>query len=272
MTADRLPVPRRMDFQFDPDAVPRWWFKDNPVATHVSNGLHLVFPEGERFFIRSVKHYLDKVQDDPQLVSRIRAFFQQESEHGREHGHSFELLEAQGFEVKPFLEQYERHLRWLEETGSPVLRLSTTAALEHLTASLGETALTEDFLDAAHPTFRDLLRWHAAEEIEHKSVAYDVFERVSGSYVVRVLGMAIGLLGLLFFWGRGARMLMAQEGLSWSERRRHRKALLKWRGNHTRKLLWQAVTDYLRPGFHPDENDNYHLAEAYLGRLGRLAG
>lgn len=268
--APDVPLPRRMDFEFD-DAIPRWWFADNPVATAVANGLHLVFPEGERFFIRSVKHYMSALQDDPALLARIQGFFAQESLHGREHGHSFKLLERQGFDVQRFLDFYER--KWLpriERAAPAVVCLAGTAALEHLTAALGESALTEDFLDDAHPTFRALLRWHAAEEIEHKSVAYDVFQRVSGSYGIRVLGMALGLAGLMFFWTVASRDLLKQEGLSRAEVRTHARAIRQRRQDHTRKVLVRAVTQYLRPSFHPDDNDNYHLAETYLRQVGRL--
>ena len=120
--------PRKMRFDFG-DQVPRWWFADNPVITHISNGLSLVFPEGERFFIRSVKHYLDKI-DDPELTERARAFFQQESRHGQEHARSFEMLERQGYELKSYMEFYEkRAVPFLEGLFPPNFRLSVTVAL-----------------------------------------------------------------------------------------------------------------------------------------------
>jgi predicted metal-dependent hydrolase len=269
-SAPAVPLPRRMDFEFD-DSIPRWWFSENPVATALANGLHLVFPEGERFFIRSVKHYMRELEDDPALQARIQGFFMQESLHGREHGHSFALLERQGYDVQRFLDFYER--KWLpriERAAPPVLRLAGTAALEHLTASLGEAALVDDLLEDAHPTFRALLRWHAAEEIEHKSVAFDVFQRVSGSYLIRVLGMALGLAGLLFFWRRAAKDLLRQEGLPPAQVKAYMAAVRARRRDRTGRVLLQAVSQYLRPSFHPDDNDNYHLAEAYLRQVGRL--
>jgi predicted metal-dependent hydrolase len=263
----RHPIPiRKMTFDFDPNGVPRWWFMNNPVATHIANGLHLVFPEGERFFIRSVKHYLDRIQDDPELLERARGFFGQEARHGQEHARSFEMIEKQGYDVSRFLELYEKKgLPVLERLFPPNINLAITVALEHLTASLGESALTDDFLEDAHPVMRALLRWHAAEEIEHKSVAFDVLKRVDPRYAVRVAGMAIGLMGLMTFWTIGARMLLAQEtGVSKEEMRAYRRVVDDKRHDHTGKILRQAVLKYLRVDFHPDQNDNYHLAETYL--------
>ncbi|MGB1274961.1 MAG: metal-dependent hydrolase, partial [Nannocystaceae bacterium] len=54
-SAAHQPVqPRVMNFSFD--QTPRHWFGDNDVQTHMSNALNLLFPMGERFFVRSVKH------------------------------------------------------------------------------------------------------------------------------------------------------------------------------------------------------------------------
>src|SRR5262245_60695687 len=66
------PVPRRMDFPFD-ESIPRHWFAGNPVATHVINGLNLLFPAGERFFVRSVRHYVTRVYN-PELREQIKGF------------------------------------------------------------------------------------------------------------------------------------------------------------------------------------------------------
>lgn len=263
-------VPRKMSFDFDPATLPRWWFADNPLITHLANGMHLVFPEGERFFIRSVRHYLDRV-DDPVLVERARGFFLQEAQHGRQHALSFEVLEAHGYDVGPFLQSYEKEaLPILEAVVPPVMRLSVTVALEHLTAAMGANALTDPFLDKAHPTMQALLRWHAAEEIEHKSVAFDVYQNVSGSYPIRAAGMLFAVGALLTFAGRASRMLIAQERLT-DEQLAHFRRDARVRRSHFRRLLGKSILDYLRPGFHPDQQDNYHLAEGYLASIGRLA-
>ncbi len=269
--AARPIIVRKPGFEFG-DAIPRWWFLNNPVVTHVANGLHLVFPEGERFFIRSVNHYLDKI-DDPDLVQRAKCFFAQESRHGLEHQHSFEMLERQGFDVQGFLRPYRQ--RWMpaiERRSPAILRLSVTVALEHLTATMGESALQEDYLQAAHPDMRALLQWHAAEEIEHKSVAFDVMKHVNPSYILRIFGMVLAVLGLLTFWGIAARHILKQEqGLASADKRRYRKQARAWRGGHTRQLIRRAFWEYLRPDFHPDNNDNYALAQSYFEHVGMSA-
>lgn len=263
---------RKMDFPFADADIPRWWLYDNPVLTQVANALNLLFPEGERFFIRSVKHYLDRI-DDPTLRERVMAFFGQEGRHGHEHERYNRILERQGYDIQRFLRLYERvAFGMLEPRIPPILRLSTTVALEHFTASLAESALTTRFLDGAHPLMRQLLRWHAAEEIEHKSVAFDVLKAVDPRYSVRIAGLALALIQLLGWWTVGAVMLAAQDELSPKERARYR-AEAKWlrdtyEAGARAELFTRAVLDYLRPNFHPDDRDDYHLAADYFRQLG----
>lgn len=261
----RFPV-RTMDFDFSD--VPRRWFYDSTVVSHIANGLHLVFPAGERFFVRSVRHFLPQL-DDRELRGRVRAFAGQEASHGHEHQRAFEMLESQGFEIRRWLERYESlAFALLEPRVPPALRLATTAALEHFTATLAAQALSTDFLDHAHPVMRDLLRWHAAEEIEHKSVAYDVLQAVDDRYVVRVAGMAMAVVLLLGFWRSATAMLLAQEDITKAEI-----AAERWRARargQNKRFVLDAVAQYLRRDFHPDQVDDDRLARDYLESIGRL--
>ena len=63
--------PRRLDFQ-SIEGKPRYW---HPVAvfTHLLTAASLFFPEGERFFVRSVQYYAGDIKD-PQLRQDIAGF------------------------------------------------------------------------------------------------------------------------------------------------------------------------------------------------------
>jgi len=251
--------------------VPKWWFHDNPVITHASNGLSLLFPAGERFFIRSVRHYMDQI-DDPELIARVRGFFGQEVRHGIEHERANAILENHGLDLDGFLETYERiAFGKLEPNFPPILRLSVTVALEHMTASFAHGALTDDFVLGAHPLMVQLIRWHACEEIEHKSVAFDVLEEVDPRYSVRIAGLLIATTQLVGWWMLGTRHLMKQEGLSAEEIKRYRRQARELRGHEggvNWDLIKRAFVSYLRPGFHPDQQDDYALARSYLESIG----
>lgn len=263
-------VPRKLDFDFEAAALPRHWLADDALATHMANALNLIFPTGERFFVRSVRNYLDAVQDDPVLLERVRGFCAQEGHHAHAHERFFEVLRGQGYDVDSFLSLYRR-VAWerLEPRFDPVMRLSVTVALEHYTAMFAENALTQDFLDHAPPVMRRLLRWHAAEEIEHKDVAFDVLAKVDPRYRTRIIGMALATAGLLAFWIVGTAMLMKQENLPIGRLARQ-VGLALVNGQIGNGDMRRAFIAYLKPGFHPRQIENDALAAGYLAGL--LAG
>jgi predicted metal-dependent hydrolase len=278
-TETRRPIPvRAMGFAFDRD-VPRFWLMGSPHATHYSNALNSLFPEGERFFIRSVKHYVDRIGDDPELLERVKGFFGQEGRHGHEHDRWNRILEAQGYEIEAFL---SRHARFaygvLEPSMPPSIRLAVTAALEHFTATMAENGLTSELLDQAHPVMADLLRWHAAEEIEHRSVAFDVFMKVDGRHHVRVLGLWIALAALLISWRAAAKHLLEQEAKRGTDLRARgawarMDPRLRAEDERRNAMFRRAIRAYMRRDFHPDRRQDVdRLARGYLASIGRLDG
>jgi predicted metal-dependent hydrolase len=261
-------VPRPRSPGVDLDApVPRHWFGGNAVATHIANGVNLLFPAGERFFVRSVNHYLDQV-DDPLLRAQIKGFFGQEGRHAKEHERFFAQLEAQGYDIARFLRVYERiAYGFIERIAPPALRLSATAACEHFTAIMAEKALRTGLLEYAHPTMRALFLWHAAEEIEHRAVAFDVLRAVSPGYGLRVAGMVVSATLLAGFWVAATATLLLQERDLPRARLRE-----EWRIARARRraepVFLPGIREYLRPGFHPSQKDVDRLAAEYLARVG----
>jgi hypothetical protein len=266
--AHHASIPQVRSPGVDLDApVPRYWFADNVFATHIANGVNLLFPAGERFFVRSVNHYLDRITD-PLLLAQIKGFFGQEGRHAREHERVFRILEGQGYDVARFLRFYERVAYGvIEKLAPPALSLSTTAACEHFTAIMAENALREGLIAEAHPTMRALLLWHACEEIEHRSVAFDVLAQVAPGYGLRVSGLAMATLCLGGFWAIGAAMLLLQEkGVDGARIRADRKIARERR--RVSGVFVRGIREYLRPDFHPSQNDIDGLAADYLASVG----
>ncbi len=260
---ETVPTPRSPRFDFR--QVPRHWLAGDPVATHLANGVNLLFPEGERFFIRSVHHYLERLDDE--LKERVRGFFGQEGRHAGAHERFTAVLEQQGLELQPFLERFTRVGKTIERLMPPPLRLAVTVAHEHFTAIMAENALALGVLDGAHPEMRALLLWHACEELEHKSVAFDVLATVHPGYALRMAGLAVGSITLAVYWALAARMLLRQEGLPRATVRRRLRELRK-ENPIGKRVFWRGMREYVRRDFHPSQNDNLHLAEAHLRRAG----
>lgn len=265
--------PRAPHLRFED--VGRYWFAGSRAATHISNGVNLLFPAGERFFVRSVRHYLDRIS--PELGAQVKGFCGQEGRHAQAHERLFETLRAQGFDIDSILRLYERIAYGLiERAASPSLRLSVTVALEHFTALMAEDALTFDALAEAEPEIRRLLEWHAVEELEHKAVAFDVLAAVAPSYWLRAAGMSIAAVTLAGFWLYASGELMKQDGSSLRESKKELeelRRLAKAEGDHRaaepigERIFVRGIREYLKPGFHPMQRDHSELIARTLARL-----
>ena len=257
-------VPRDLDVDFS--QVPRHWMSNSPTATAIANGVNLLFPHGERFFVRSVKHFLDRINEPP-LRAAIKGFFGQEGRHAHAHDRFNQILRVQGFEIDRFLDGYKRLSSWLEAHTPPKLNLATTAAAEHFTAILAEGAFTQDLLDQAAPEMRELLAWHAAEELEHKAVAFDVLQAIDPSYALRMAGLAYATLTLGGFWLWGAVMLMRQERLSL---RRVRRDIGRMPAGDRviRRVFLRGIRQYIARDFHPGNHPTDRIAGEWLAARG----
>jgi predicted metal-dependent hydrolase len=259
--------PRAFPGRFDA-SIPKHWFAGSVFATHLANGVNLLFPAGERFFVRSVRAYLDQVKDDPELVEAIRGFSGQEGRHAQAHERFFEILEGQGYAIRPYLKAYERIAYGLiEKVAPPKLRLATTAAAEHFTAVMAENFLVDsDELDL-HPVMKELLQWHSAEEIEHRAVAFEVLQRVDPSYAWRIGGLAMATLTLMGFWIAATAMLLAQEDVELGKRLRAERSHLAERQPFGERVFGRGIRAYLRRDFHPAHATHLdELAKRYFER------
>lgn len=176
--------PRAMAFDFGAE-LDRYWYNDNPYLTHFMNALSAVFPEGERFFIETVRHYMDRI-DDPAMLQEIRGFIGQEAHHGRQHEAFNGLVEDQGYPMGAIGRVTRDRLAMTREFLTPERRLAITIALEHFTAIMAHQVLEDpDLIAGAPKAVRDLIFWHALEETEHKAVAFDVYQQVCGDLKLR---------------------------------------------------------------------------------------
>lgn len=256
---------RDVVFELD-DTVPRYWHGQRRAVTVFFNNLSTLFPLGERFFIKSVAHYRPQVADDPQLVAEVRAFTSQEAIHTREHEDYNRMLRRQGYDVEGLERGIARLLRLPRLSGAFRHRvsLSATTALEHWTALLGHFVLSDGsrVLDGADPRLAALWRWHAAEECEHKSVAFDVYAKTGGRYSVRAVIM---LITSLIFWARILHqqwLMMRTDGIHWSAAEWRDLGRFLFFEQRVHRLLphWFA---YFNPWFHPWQLDDRALLERW---------
>lgn len=263
--------PRHMDFEFD-ESIPRYWFDGDQFKTLLLTALSCTFPEGERFFVRSVRHY-QKGITDPKLKEEVKGFIGQEAHHGNEHESFNALMERKGIPTSKVEKFVHQGLKWQESRMSPERALAKTCALEHFTAMLAEAILgNEDIFEGMDERMVPLWLWHAIEESEHKSVAFDVYQDQVGSYWTRTSEMAlttVEFIGFTCFHYLQLRRDMddrtdwrsVARGLNW----------LLGRPGWLRKL-GPAYRAYYKRDFHPSKRDSSALRRRGLEKLAGLLG
>lgn len=238
------------------------WLDDNAFLTALFNGMSITFPAGEKFFIDSVRHFGDEVTD-PILQEHIRGFCGQEGFHRREHQKYNETLcKARGYDLEKLERKLTRRLSWAQKNLTPIQNLAITVAIEHFTAVLAELLLRSDsIMNNADPAMRELWRWHAAEEMEHKSVAFDVYRAVGGTETMRttVMKRASFFIGLELT--RALVYILRKDGRLFD--------LRLWRAGLADAFGKQGVfsggmalyKEFYSAGFHPWQQDTQHLLD-----------
>jgi predicted metal-dependent hydrolase len=238
-------------------------------------------PEGERWFVNVYAEALPLIRDD-KLREDVHGFIGQEAIHAAAHQSAQDHLSRQGFDSRV----YVRELEWffhdrLSDRGLTgraaeewlVERLALIASIEHITAVLGHWILNARVLDTLglHGGMLDLLRWHGAEEVEHRSVAFDLYQHLDGRYLRRIRSHLLMLPVIMWIWARGVCLLMAQD------------PTLRARGGNATRPRWRdwfragrrgvvpgpleflrSYRTYFRPSFHPSQECSTSQAVAYL--------
>ncbi|GGC67155.1 metal-dependent hydrolase [Undibacterium terreum] len=235
----------------------RHWCGGDAFRSAFFNALSMSFPVGEQFFIDSVRRAQASLPASKQaeLQQQVQGFIGQEATHRRIHALFNEHLERQGLHNAWQARATERMK--LMEGSDPRHCLAITAATEHFTAILAEWTLQHPHaLEGSEGRLQSMWLWHCAEEVEHKSTAFDLyhalggdhvwrikwFRRITGVFLTDVLRQTVNNLrrdGTLWKWSTwksGYSFLFGKQGLI-------RNTYQPWRA-------------YLRQDFHPDQQDS----------------
>nr|WP_132766174.1 metal-dependent hydrolase [Pseudomonas aeruginosa] len=222
-------VQRKVRFDFSD--TPLHWVPGEAEASQVMNVLHMLLPSGELWFCRLYNKAERLLCDYPLGQNRL-------------------TRALDGW--------------WLRQ------RCAIIAAVEHFTCVLGKWVLEARELDrrGSDPVMLDLLRWHGAEEVEHRSVAHDLHVHLGGSFVTRQLTMLLVIAILVYLLADGTRTLLDQDP---SLRGAKRQGFLRtwWRLGKQGLLpnlarTFRDVARYFNPWYHPEHEANTQEALEYL--------
>lgn len=248
---------RRLKFNIPKD-LPTYWNANCPIKTHLFNAIAILAPTFERLAISSLIPYRHHVQG--RLSEQVQAFIGQESAHNSEFVRVNQVLKAQGYGIKHLARKNIRYFKWFADKFSPLMHLSLTLAAEHLTAIISDLILRDKYwLEQAYPSMAALWRWHAIEEIEHKAVAFDVYQQMGGSYLKRILGMGVVSTVLGGLLARNFLILLWQDKLLWKIATWHKFFKMFFFKRGICWQLWLPYWRYFSPRFHPWQQDNHGL-------------
>lgn len=262
--------------EWDWTDIPMHYLDGNPFATHFINAFNMLLPEGEIFFVQVFQQALRLIQDDS-VHEDVVGFIGQEAVHSSAHQSLLDHLAAEGVDTDPYVDQIRWFFRkvlgdrdfsgrkahsWLLE------RVAVVAALEHFTSYLGDWGLNARAWDHTfEPRVLDLIRWHLAEEVEHRHVAFDLFTHLDGTYRRRIRAYLVALPTFALFTYRGIRYMSTLDPAAPSNRR---SLLREYRRAYRRGLvpspgsLARMFVEYFRPSYHPSHYGSTSQAVAYL--------
>lgn len=260
---------RRMSFDESLANLPKHFVADGDVImSHVIASLSSVFPDGEDFFVRSVRHYRDQITN-PVLKRQVAGFIGQEAIHGREHRALNQRFAALGYPTKRLERFTQRGLGFRSRVAPPISNLAATAALEHFTATLAELLLANEECreQLGDTAVLDVFLWHALEEAEHKAVAFDVFRSVGGSERLRIYTMRFTRYGFVIGMTLQTAITIAFDPAI------RRKGVLRQSLGRLRRSpfvnieVWRMLKAYERRGFHPDDRNTDALVAEWREKL-----
>lgn len=254
---------RRLNY--NPKAIRRHFFANSPVMSHLLTALSSTFPIGEQFFVHSVRNVRDKVKDE-KLQAQIAAFIGQEAMHSKAHAEFNDAWRRDDYQLDNFQAWLARRDEFIRTT-HPKLQLAITCAFEHFTALLGGYILRHpEVLSTLDEDATKLWVWHAIEEIEHRAVAFDVYQAVYKDTKVRrniMRSVTTGFASLTFY---------SATRLFWQDRR---KSLPKVSRNLygiylISKMMIELIPEYLsyyKEDFHPSEIDYTDIVNHWKAKL-----
>jgi len=217
-------LPRKV--KFDWEKTPVDWIPNQPYASYFINEINNILPAGEFWFCRLYNKVLPQVTDE-KLKHDVQAFIRQEAMHAIAHtSANKEYLSQRNIDIQRNLEimdflftkaladtPFGKEVPKMLDHQWDLFRLGVIATVEHMTCVLGKYALYNKRWEelGADPEMIDLIKWHGSEEIEHRTVAFDLYRHLGGGYLARYYLSVAVIIGVLGLWVDGAAHIMSQD-------------------------------------------------------------
>lgn len=238
---------------FDVPAVDEFnplYIAGNATLSYMHTALGLYVVHLEPFVVKSMRRVMPSIRDAA-LKEEVDRFCRQESQHYQQHADFNKLILARpcpGLQAR--LDRVRDDFDAFLRDRSDRWRIGFVEGFESYTSQLALTLLASGLYEhrRSEPRFAGLFKWHLLEEIEHRNVAFDVYQHLYGSYPVRAGLCWIAQRHLFSFFADCMRILSAAEGPRGGER---------YRTTFKHRLLFTRVDPFFKrlrtmlPGYTP---------------------
>ncbi|MFT7221015.1 MAG: putative metal-dependent hydrolase [Candidatus Azotimanducaceae bacterium] len=182
-----IPV-RKMMFDIPtPESFDPKWMANDIIQSYLSTGTSLYVAYLEPFLVKSMRRVLDKITDD-KLRGNVERFSRQEAQHYTQHEKFNEAILGKGYPgLQERFDELKQDFDYFLSNKDDKWCVGFVEGFEALTTQLALQSLHE--LGKRHrktdPRFAALFEWHMTEEIEHRTVAFDIYEDLYGDYPFR---------------------------------------------------------------------------------------
>ncbi len=273
---DKAPIPiRHFNFKFDAKELNDKFYQNTELASAYFEALSIFLTFGEDLVIETARYHRDFITD-PILKQRVTALIGQEAIHSKVHNEWNEILKQNDFPVTLYRFLAKNVFDYGFLKFPQPLKLSLMAGIEHFTAVLAEYMMKNEYIFdmiTDDDKTKAMWQWHMLEESEHKDIAYDVYQILSGNYGLRMLGFALAtftIIGLVSLGGMLIPFLRKPSNIIspafWKDSARSIGLLF----GPTKGVYGSTVAhlfDYVRPDFHPNDHDTSAYLEYYKEKL-----
>jgi uncharacterized protein len=257
---------RRLNFDYaGVHVAPRTWHPNEPEFARFVEALSVSMPYLEPYLIQTIREAKAKI-DDPILLREMDLYIGQESAHFRQHQKLNDEIAKTTSHSRPLETMFQADYKAFRETRSEAFHLAYAEGFEALTMAVAQT-LVDDRVrlwSGASSAPVSMILWHMVEEIEHKTVTFDVFERLHGGYWMRLYGFAFATVHLLGRGFQGYRKMLAEDGVARDSTSRWR----RWRtiSRFLGGVLWRAAR-IANPWYDPRQTKDPAWALAWIARF-----
>lgn len=268
-SAQQIPV-RHLEFGFDGKNFDPNFYRDSEVASAYFHALSIFLTFGEDLVIDTARHHRQFLTD-PELKRRVTALIGQEAVHSRLHNEFNDTLVQYRYPLNLYRFLADKVFEYGFKRTPHRFQLSMMAGIEHFTAVLAEFMMDHEeiFYASGDEKQRALWMWHMLEESEHKDIAYDVYQELSGNYLLRQAGFVTAFITILVLVAAGGALIPPIRKPSrllspryWRDVVRGVNLIYGVRDGVYGSTLGH-IFSYLRPNFHPNDYDTTEQLEYF---------